>query len=71
MPGRIIAAGQFDQQPLHMVWESLDRRSAYCVYARFEGIYWMCGSGLEVDGALLAAYALAGGRGPDALTGEL
>jgi len=71
--GQIVGAGQFTDEDLHMLWESTGANGAasYCVYARYEGIYWMRGSGPVVDAALLAAYALAGGRGADALSGEL
>ena len=73
VPGRIVGAGQFPDEDLHMLWESpgANGMANYCIRARFEGVYWMHGCGPEVDGALLAAYALAGGRGPGALSGEL
>jgi hypothetical protein len=51
----------------NITWADLGN---YCVRVQYEGIYWMRGSGPEIDGALLAAYALAGGRGKDAVSGE-
>lgn len=72
VPGRIIAAGKFPVEDLHMLWSAMEMDVGhYCVRERYEGIYWMRGSGPEVDGALLAAYALVGGRGKDSLSGEL
>jgi hypothetical protein len=71
VPGRII--GQPVEDP-YVLWgtetDSPVGIARYHVRARFEGIYWMRGSGREVNAALLAAYALAGGRGKDALSGE-
>jgi hypothetical protein len=75
IPGRIVAAGVLPVADAgsYMLWWSLDGNDVahYHVRDRFEDIYWMAGSGPEVECALLAAYALAGGRGKDALSGEI
>jgi len=54
----------------HILWEPVTRDFRITLMGREEGVTWARGSSVEVRAALLAAYALAGGRGANALSGE-